>query len=64
MMNTTVSTINLLTPEDIANIFSVSYHKSLEIIKNNFNYIKIGNQYRVLEDDVVKFLSTKGIKYL
>ena len=57
-------TIKLLTPEDVANIFGVSYHKSLEIIKNNFNYIKIGNQYRVLEDDVVKLLSSKGIKFL
>ena len=57
-------TIKLLTPEDVADIFGVSYHKSLEIIKNNFNYIKIGNQYRVLEDDVVKLLSSKGIKFL
>lgn len=57
-------TIKLLTPEDVADIFGVSYHKSLEIIKNNFNYIKIGNQYRVLEDDVIKLLSSKGIKFL
>ena len=57
-------TIKLLTPEDVADIFGVSYHKSLEIIKNNFNYIKIGNQYRVLEDDVAKLLSSKGIKFL
>ena len=57
-------TIKLLTPEEVADIFGVSYHKSLEIIKNNFNYIKIGNQYRVLEDDVIKLLSSKGIKFL
>lgn len=57
-------TIKLLTPEDVADIFGVSYHKSLEIIKNNFNYIKIGNQYRVTEDEVVKLLSSKGVKYL
>lgn len=64
MMNTIASTINLLTPEDIASIFGVSYHKALEIIKKNFNYIKIGNKYRVLEDDVVKLLSSKGVKFL
>ena len=57
-------TIKLLTAEDVADIFGVSYHKALEIIKNNFNYIKIGNQYRVLEDDVAKLLSSKGIKFL
>lgn len=63
-MNTIASTIKLLTPEDIANIFGVSYHKALEIIKKNFNYIKVGNQYRVTENEVVKLLSSKGVKYL
>jgi excisionase family DNA binding protein len=63
-MKETTSTIKLLTPEDIANIFGVSYHKALDIIKNNFNYIKIGNQYRISEDEVVKLISSKGIKLL
>lgn len=57
-------TIKLLTPEEVADVFGVSYHKALEIIKMNFNYIKIGNKYRVTEDEVIKLLSSKGVKYL
>ena len=53
-----------LTPEEVAKIFKVSYHTSLDIIKRNFNYVKVGKQYRVSKDEVEKLLASKGKKYL
>ena len=54
----------LLTPQEIAELFKISYHAALDIIKRNFNYVKVGKQYRVSRDEVEKLLSSKGRKYL
>ena len=54
----------LLTPEEIAKLFKISYHSALDIIKRNFSYVKVGKQYRVSKDEVAKCLNSKGIKYL
>ena len=54
----------LLTPEEVAEIFKVSYHTALDIIRRNFNYVKVGKQYRVSRDEIEKLLTTKGRKYL
>lgn len=54
----------LLTPQEVAMILRVSYHKTLEFIKySGVSYIKIGAQYRVEKNELFKFLSAKGRKY-
>ncbi len=54
----------LLTPEEVAKLFKISYHSALDIIKRNFAYIKVGKQYRVSKEEVEKLLASKGRKYL
>ena len=54
----------LLTPDEVAKIFRVSYHKALDIIKYHMKHIKIGNQYRVSRSEVEKLLTSKGNKNL
>jgi hypothetical protein len=53
----------MLTAEDIAKIFQISYHGALDFIKySGVGYIKIGNQYRVSANKLQKFLDFKGDK--
>ena len=54
----------LLTPEEIAKLFKISYHSALDIIKRNFNYVKVGKQYRVSKDEIEKCLNSKVAKFL
>lgn len=54
----------LLTPEEIAKILKVSYHAALDIIKQNFHYVKIGKQYRVPRTEIEKVLNAKGVRHL
>ena len=54
----------LLTPEEVAELFKISYHSALDIIKRNFSYVKVGKQYRVSREEVEKLLNSKGRKYL
>ena len=61
-MNTTLP--DLLTPDEVAIILKVSYHKALDIIKQNFRYVKVGKQYRVPRSEIEKILNAKGVKYL
>ena len=49
--------MNLLTPQELANILKISYDKSLDFIKySGIEHIKIGRQYRVDESKLNIFL--------
>ena len=55
----------LLTPQQVAELFQVSYHTALDIIKySNIGYIKIRNQYRVPKDKLTEYLQSKGNKHI
>jgi excisionase family DNA binding protein len=55
----------LLKPQQVAELFQVSYHTALDIIKySNIGYVKIGKQYRVPKDALIAYMQRKGNKQL
>ncbi len=51
----------LLTPHEIADILKVSYPTALDFVKySGIDYIRVGNQYRVVEDKFYAFLNRRG----
>ena len=51
----------LLTPHEIASILKVSYPTALDFVKySGIDYIRVGNQYRVVEDKFYTFLNRRG----
>ena len=50
-----------LTPQEIADILKISYHKALDFVRySGIDYIKIGNQYRVSAEKFRAFVNAKG----
>lgn len=50
-----------LTAKDISNILEISYVNALNFIKfSGIQYLKIGNQYRVLTENFDKFTHSRG----
>ena len=53
----------LLTPKEIADILKISYPQALQFIKySGIDYLKVGNQYRVVKTKFYDFLYKKGIR--
>lgn len=53
--------IEMLTPQQIADILQVSYDTALAFVRySGIDYIKIGRQYRVSSDKLESFLMQKG----
>lgn len=51
----------LLTPHEIADILKVSYPTALDFVKySGIDYIRVGNQYRVVEEKFYTFLNKRG----
>ena len=53
----------LLTPQDIAKLIGVSYHKVLELIlMGDLLAFKVGNAYRIAETDLKQYLEASRYK--
>lgn len=53
-----------LTPQQIADYLQISYEQALSFIKTSgVRYFKVGNQYRVFEQTLTKFLIQEEISY-
>ena len=53
----------LLTPQDIAKLIGVSYHKVLELIlMGDLPAFTVGNAYRIAEADLNKYLEDNRYK--
>lgn len=53
--------IETLTPQEIADILKISYHKALDFIKHSgIDYIKVGSQYRVTTEKFTAFINAKN----
>ena len=53
--------IEMLTPQQVADILQVSYETALAFIRySGIDYIRIGRQYRVSRDKLEMFLKQKG----
>lgn len=53
--------IEMLTPQQIADILQVSYDTALAFVRySGIDYIKIGRQYRVSYDKFEAFIKQKG----
>lgn len=51
----------LLTAKEIAEILKISYPQALQFIRySGIDYIRVGNQYRVVKTKFVDFLNKKG----
>ncbi len=51
----------LLTAREIAEILKISYPQALQFIRySGVDYIRIGNQYRVIKSKFNDFLNKKG----
>lgn len=54
--------MNLLTPQEVAELLKISYENALNLIKHSgIKYVKIGRQYRVDEETLITFLLKQGI---
>lgn len=57
----TMAQIEMLTPQQIADILQVSYETALSFVRySGIDYIRIGRQYRVSRDKLESFLKQKG----
>lgn len=55
------TSLNYLTPHEVASQLKLSYEKALAFIKySGVKYARIGRQYRVEERDLHTFLTRKG----
>lgn len=55
----------LLTPQQVADIFKVSYHTALDIIKySGIGYVKIGKQYRISKEKLATYLQATGNRFI
>ncbi|MBQ3178946.1 MAG: helix-turn-helix domain-containing protein [Clostridia bacterium] len=53
--------IQLLTPQEVAEILQVSYETALQFIKySGIDFLKLGRQYRVEKQKLFTFLSVRG----
>lgn len=56
-----VTSTNVLTPADVAQLLGISYESALSFIKNSgVEYLKLGRQYRVCESKLWAFLAQDG----
>ena len=62
-MNNTQNIPELITAKEISEILKISYPQALSFIKySGMDYLKIGNQYRVIKSKFYDFLNKKGIR--
>lgn len=55
------TSLNYLTPHEVASTLRLSYENALAFIKySGVKYAKIGRQYRVEEKELYSFLTRKG----